>query len=301
MPTVGHLAVGLAAARLRRPPTGFGRWTWTLGLGALALLPDLDVVAFPLGIKYGAPFGHRGALHSLAVALLVGVIIWSAATVLKLPALRAALTGALVVASHGLLDSLTDGGRGIALLWPFSNHRFFAPWRPIPVAPLGVRLFSPAGLSVMIHEVVLFFPVFLIAAWPRRVRPTRPVTGTNATTPASMITMTAASDIDPMSDDRQPIVCRMDALTAAERDRRSQVLELLRGRLLGSAETEDGVAFTLPADPDVPALAGEFIALESRCCAFLRFQLEVGPAGGPVVLRLGGGPGVKEFLTQSFR
>ena len=103
-----------------------------------------------------------------------------------------------------------------------------------------------------------------------------------------------------MSADHEPIVCRMDALTAAERDRRGKVLEILRARLLATAETEDGVAFTLPGDPDVPALAGEFIALESRCCAFLRFRLDVGPAGGPVVLRLGGGPGVKAFLRQAF-
>jgi inner membrane protein len=178
MPSLGHLAVGLAAARLQRAPTGLSRWTWAFGLAALSLLPDLDVLAFRLGIPYRAPFGHRGALHSMAVALLVGIIVWSAATALKLPALRVALTGAFVVASHGLLDTLTDGGKGIALLWPFSNQRYFAPWRPIPVAPLGARLFSPAGISLMIHEAVLFSPLFLIAAWPRPARPTRPGTST---------------------------------------------------------------------------------------------------------------------------
>jgi hypothetical protein len=92
----------------------------------------------------------------------------------------------------------------------------------------------------------------------------------------------------------------MDALTAAERERRSEVLKVLRGRLLGTAETEDGLAFHLPGDPDTPALAGEFIGFESRCCAFLRFGLDVGADGGPVVLRLSGGPGVKEFLIQTF-
>src|SRR5688572_10480141 len=40
-------------------------------------------------------------------------------------------------ASHGLLDAMTDGGRGIAFFSPFSNHRYFLPWRPIRVSPIG--------------------------------------------------------------------------------------------------------------------------------------------------------------------
>ena len=98
-----------------------------------------------------------------------------------------------------------------------------------------------------------------------------------------------------------PIACRMDALTPAERNRRSAILSLLRDRLLESAETEDGLAFTLRGDPDVPALAGELIGYESRCCPFLRFGLDLGGPSAPVVLRMGGGPGVKEFLKQAFR
>jgi hypothetical protein len=104
-----------------------------------------------------------------------------------------------------------------------------------------------------------------------------------------------------MNEDAEPIVCRIDALTPAERARRGEVLNDLRGRLLRTEETDDGIAFTLRGDPDVPALAGEFIGYESRCCAFLRFGLDVGAAGAPVIVRMGGGPGVKEFLRQAFR
>jgi hypothetical protein len=103
-----------------------------------------------------------------------------------------------------------------------------------------------------------------------------------------------------MTDLTEPIVCRMDALTAAERARRGEVLNVLRGRLIGTAETDDGIAFTLVGDPEVPALAREFISYESRCCAFLRFGLDVEADGTKVVLRMGGGPGVKEFLKQAF-
>ena len=168
MPSVGHVAVGLAAARLKRTPDGFTAWSWACLLVALSLLPDVDVVAFALGIPYGAPFGHRGAIHSLTFALLAGMLVWAWATWRRRPAFAIAVTGCLVVASHGLLDTLTDGGKGIALLWPFSNERYFAPWRPIPVAPIGARLFSTAGIRLMLYEALLFLPVFLVAGWPRR-------------------------------------------------------------------------------------------------------------------------------------
>jgi inner membrane protein len=60
-----------------------------------------------------------------------------------------------VGASHGLLDAMTDGGRGVALLAPFSNDRYFLPWTPIEVSPLGVRAFlSRRGLSVMKSEML---------------------------------------------------------------------------------------------------------------------------------------------------
>src|SRR5678815_3579050 len=57
-----------------------------------------------------------------------------------------------VTASHGLLDALTNGGRGIGFFAPFSNHRYFFPWRPIQVSPIGVGFFSPRGLRVLASE-----------------------------------------------------------------------------------------------------------------------------------------------------
>jgi len=59
----------------------------------------------------------------------------------------------LATASHGLLDAMTDGGLGIGLLSPFDNHRYFFPWTPIRVSPIGVGwFFSPRGLAVLQSE-----------------------------------------------------------------------------------------------------------------------------------------------------
>jgi inner membrane protein len=65
------------------------------------------------------------------------------------------LLGYLLIAalSHPLLDMLTDGGLGIALFYPFSTGRYFFPWRPISVSPIGGAFFSRAGLEVILSEL----------------------------------------------------------------------------------------------------------------------------------------------------
>jgi inner membrane protein len=177
MPSVGHVAVGLIAARLRRAPIGVSDWVWSGTLVILSCLPDADVIAFALGIPYRAPFGHRGAFHSLTFAAFCGAFLSIVARRLQLPASRVGLVGGAVVASHGILDTFTDGGLGIALFWPFTNARYFAPWRPIPVAPIGPRLFSLDGLRFMANECILFLPFFIVGLWPRRRRDQRPGAG----------------------------------------------------------------------------------------------------------------------------
>ncbi len=137
---------------------------------AISLLPDADVVGFHFGIAYGDPWGHRGATHSLVFAALGGFAFGLLARAADLPAWRTGVLAALVLASHGILDTLTDGGLGCALFLPFSNERFFAPWTPIPVAPIGRAFLSSAGLTVALWELAAFAPFLLYALWPRARR-----------------------------------------------------------------------------------------------------------------------------------
>jgi inner membrane protein len=60
----------------------------------------------------------------------------------------------LATASHFMFDSLTSGGLGVAILAPFDNTRYFAPWRPIRVSPIGPDFFSMRGLMVLGSELV---------------------------------------------------------------------------------------------------------------------------------------------------
>jgi inner membrane protein len=172
MASVGHLVVGWAAAEAAgsEDATTRQRWTAVGGFVALSFLPDLDVIAFRLGVPYGAPFGHRGASHSLAVAAFAGLVAALMATLAKREALRLGLLVTLVMASHGLLDALTDGGMGIGLLWPVDDTRYFAPWRPLPVAPIGRAFLSPRGLGVAAVELLWFVPLIAWTLWRRSRR-----------------------------------------------------------------------------------------------------------------------------------
>jgi inner membrane protein len=170
MASIGHIAIGMAAARAwAGKDASRGRLLRAMtAFSVLAMLPDADVIAFVFGIPYEAPWGHRGASHSFVFALWMTGVIVAIARKAGAPALRTFLCVGLAAVSHGVLDSLTDGGLGCALLWPFSYERFFAPITPIPVAPIGHYMFSKRGLYVVMVELLLFAPFFLYATFPRR-------------------------------------------------------------------------------------------------------------------------------------
>ena len=154
MPTIlTHAAVPLA---LRLGLGGKTVPARLLACGAIAsMLPDLDVVGMRLGIAYGSDFGHRGFTHSLVFAALVALAGGCFHRRLRSGFVGAFLFLFAAVASHGLLDTLTNGGRGIELLWPWTSERYFAAVRPIEVSPLSIRgLFSPRGAEVLKSEVI---------------------------------------------------------------------------------------------------------------------------------------------------
>lgn len=132
---------------------------------AAAILPDLDVIAFQFDIPYGSEFGHRGFSHSPAAAAILALAMAFAHRTLQAGFGRAFLFLLFAGASHGLLDAFTNGGSGIALLWPFSTERFFAPVTPIEVSPIGISRFLTArGGAVFASELLwVWLPCAAIA------------------------------------------------------------------------------------------------------------------------------------------
>jgi inner membrane protein len=164
MPTVmSHAVAALALGRaFRRAPWPARVW-WVGALCAMA--PDADVVGVWLGVPFGSLLGHRGLTHSLPFAAALAAVL---APLLVPPGsrLRLALYLFLATASHGVLDAMTDGGIGIAFFAPFDAERYYLPWQPIAVSPLGVRRFlSARGIEVLASEAVwVWLPSALFAA-----------------------------------------------------------------------------------------------------------------------------------------
>jgi inner membrane protein len=69
----------------------------------------------------------------------------------------------LITISHGCLDALTDGGLGVAFFAPLDQTRYFFPWRPIEVSPIGLDFFSARGLTVIESELLwIWIPALTI-------------------------------------------------------------------------------------------------------------------------------------------
>lgn len=173
MASLGHVAVGMAAGRFfTRDATDPKAWRApAFWFSVLSLWPDADAIGFLFGVKYADQLGHRGATHSVVVALALGALSYGYAKRRGWRASRLAAVLTAVLVSHGLLDTLTyGGGLGCALLWPFSAARFWAPWRPIPISPIGLAILSPYGIYVLLVELFMFAPFWIYAIFPRRPR-----------------------------------------------------------------------------------------------------------------------------------
>jgi inner membrane protein len=140
-------------------PRSISRTKLALSMAILAILPDIDVVGFRLGISYGDVIGHRGLTHSLAFAFFCA-LTW---TLIAFRSARMfgpawwATFGLLLLAaaSHGFLDAFTDAGLGVGFFIPFDNTRYFFPWRPLATSPLSVEAFiSGPALRILANELM---------------------------------------------------------------------------------------------------------------------------------------------------
>jgi len=164
MATIFSHGVAAAALGTAFPKPKSARF-WIYGI-ICSMVPDVDVIGFRFGVHYEDMLGHRGLTHSIAFALVFSGI--AAAAIYG----RERQTGwrtlwlylFLATISHGTLDAFTDGGLGVAFFAPFSNHRYFFPWNPIQVSPIGAGFFSPRGMDVIRSEAVwIWLPALVFA------------------------------------------------------------------------------------------------------------------------------------------
>jgi inner membrane protein len=138
-----------------------------------SMLPDLDVIAFRLGIPRGSPFAHRGFSHSIVAALLLATAAMPLARALKAKPVVVFWFLSLSMLSHGVLDALTrNATNGVALFWPFSAERVLFGFRPIEASPISLQRFmSGRGLQVLWTETVwVWMPLLAIGLVGRLLR-----------------------------------------------------------------------------------------------------------------------------------
>jgi hypothetical protein len=95
------------------------------------------------------------------------------------------------------------------------------------------------------------------------------------------------------SDDMAIACC----LTSAElREREATLLAQFRSAVIETEELADGYAFRVPGDRKCVAMTAEMIMAERECCPFLTFEFVAQPGMGPVIVRVTGLVGTKDFL-----
>ena len=175
---VGHSLAGVLSGLLfqrRRRNTGRTLLLWMF----LSILPDLD---FLPGWLVGQPnLFHRGASHSLLLAILVGSGI---GLVIKISGrgkfLPPAIVGIGLYALHILMDLFSvDSGvpKGFQVLWPFDQRYVYIPlgmFLEITRSSTGDgffrSLFNSHTLRAVVNEMILFAPAIMLA-WGLRKRP----------------------------------------------------------------------------------------------------------------------------------
>lgn len=92
------------------------------------------------------------------------------------------------------------------------------------------------------------------------------------------------------------VFCDLTVFGDNDKRRQRAVLTEMRARLKAAEELSDGYLFTLPPEPYMLHLLAELIELESKCCPFLAFTLEVKDGGHSITLRISGPEGTKDVL-----
>lgn len=119
-----------------------------------AVVPDFDYLGFIQRVPYDSLWGHRGMTHSLIFALAIALLFAASAKLKDQKSyLGFVILFFLTTASHACLDACTNGGLGVAFYSPYNTLRYFFPWRPIQVSPMGIGFFSERGLMVLLSEL----------------------------------------------------------------------------------------------------------------------------------------------------
>ena len=93
--------------------------------------------------------------------------------------------------------------------------------------------------------------------------------------------------------------CNIKALDANERIRHKKLTEKLIASRTETVETNNGYEFQYRQEVSLAEVA-EWVAMESKCCPFFDFHIDLENEGRLVCLRLTGREGIKAFIRLEF-
>lgn len=153
----GHAALAATLGSFRKPSARSRKfWSWMI---VFSIIPDADIIAFRLDIPYEHMLGHRGFTHSIFFAVMCGFLVclflFKEQRRSSIEWWKTFFALSFCMLSHGILDALTTGGKGVGFLIPFSSERFFFPVHPIKVSPISPsQFFSVRGLAILSSEAI---------------------------------------------------------------------------------------------------------------------------------------------------
>jgi membrane-bound metal-dependent hydrolase YbcI (DUF457 family) len=164
---LAHALVGASAAAAFLPAFRSRQWKPLLIGALLGISPDFDYALNVLRISGGG--WHHGFTHSIAFACLLGLIT---VVVSKEWRVRSFFAFCAAAVSHTLLDYLITESYGVALWWPFTDHRYKLrlpnpidyTWSDASIWEAGVDV-----LKITLIEFMIFAPIFLAVVSLRRV------------------------------------------------------------------------------------------------------------------------------------
>ena len=166
---LAHALVGASTAAALRPASQ-PQWKPILIGAFLGICPDFDYALNMMRISGGG--WHHGFTHSIAFAFLLGLLT---VVVLREWKVRSFVLFSAAAASHTLLDYLITESRGVALWWPFTDHRYkLEIANPIDYTWSNASIWEASAdvLKITLVEFMIFAPIFLAVVllrkpWPK--------------------------------------------------------------------------------------------------------------------------------------
>ena len=164
---LAHALVGASAAAALLPASRSRQWKPILIGAFLGVCPDFDYALNFMRISGGG--WHHGFTHSIVFAFLLGLLT---VVILRDWKVRSFILFSAATASHTLLDYLITESRGVALWWPFTDHRYkLEITNPIDYTWSNASIWEVSAgiLKSTLVEFMIFAPIFLMVVLLRRV------------------------------------------------------------------------------------------------------------------------------------